>query len=171
MSFDDETKFATRLFADVARTAPQVAIVMANQLVNTETLAQLGEDNNLRVDTNSIQLEAVVATFSPSGPLKNIGDGGRVEVPHAGLLRAEGNLHLTSSLALFNDAEALASTVKTVAGENGGFVVTSVDLQIIGKTLAGNEVASNIVTMPIQLCYGCTNANICEEAATPLCAP
>ncbi len=173
-SFDDENTIATRLFADVSKTAPQVATTMKNQLINTETLAQLGEDNNLRRDTNAIQLESLSVTFSPSGPLKNIGDGGRIEVPIGTLLRSESQLHLSTKLALFKDAEALKAAVKSIAGEDGGFVVTSVDLQYFGKTLAGNEVVSNIITMPIELCHGCAaEPTACApfSAATAICIP
>lgn len=172
VNFEDDGVFASRLFADVSLTPPQVAITMKNQLVNTETFAQLGEDNNLRRDTNSILLEKLVATFSPSGPLKNIGDGGRIEIPLGTLLKSEGNLHLSSKLALFQDAEAIKAAVKAIAGD--GYVVTSVDLQYFGKTLAGNEVVSNVITIPIELCHGCaTPPTTCNPftAATPICIP
>ncbi|GEM_PF-5955719 len=172
--FDDEQIVATRLFADVAKAVPQVAIVMKNQLANTERLAQLGEDNNLRVDTNAIQMETLVATFSPSGPLKNIGDGGRLEIPLGTILKSEGELHLGTPLALFGDAEKLAKAVRDIAGESGGYVVTSVDLQYFGKTLGGNEVVSNILTMPIELCSGCApEPDTCNPftAVTPICIP
>ena len=173
-SFEDESIIATRLFVDVALTAPQVAITMKNQLANTESLAQLGEDNNLRRDTNGILLENFVATFSPSGALKNIGDGGKLDIPLGTLLRSESELHLSSPLALGRDFTALKAAVKSLAGEDGGFVVTSVDLQYFGKTLDGNDVVSNIVTMPIELCHGCAEPpTSCNpfSAATPVCVP
>lgn len=153
----DEQKITYLLKADVAKVSPQVTILMQNRLLSTEDYAQLGQDSNLRLDTNSVQLTKAEVTFG--GQLKSLG---LVQTQLGSIVSPDGSFHFSTDLVKYGNADKLKDAVSALAG-GGGLVTTSVDIQIFGKTLSGTEVVSNIITLPLELCSGCISDEVAKE--------
>lgn len=155
-SFDGDHTIATGLFADVSVGVPSHAIVMRNRLVNTEEYAPIGKDEELRTDSNIIQLQEVVVTFDPDGPYDNVGDDGVVTVPHSTLVLTGADFHLGGKFVTPDIRRQLEQATEAASGGNADAQVPSfADVQAFGRTLGGDDVESNILTVPFTFCAGC----------------
>lgn len=156
-AFTDDHIVSTKLFADVSGFVPDVGLVMRNRLANTEEYAPIGTEEQLRTDSNAIMLESMVVTFDPDGPFGGVGDGGETVNPQGTLVRSAADFHLAAELVTADLRDDLQSAANSAGGD--AIVPSFAEIQILGRTTGGENVESNVLTMPVEFCDGCRNAD------------
>jgi hypothetical protein len=140
----------------------QLGIMMENRLIDSSSYEPIGHDQNQRSNQNHIEVQGYELTFTESG-FDSLGDGGVVRTEATGLVPTDGSLWVGLDLFYpyergpWNDAYASAG------GGGGAIVPTFAELQVLGETVGGANVKSNILTVPIQVCKGCS------RPSTPIC--
>jgi hypothetical protein len=108
-----------------------IGVAMTNRLLASDAYAPIGEQNNLRVDQNPI----IIDSFQISFP-------------------SDSNLGGVDSL---DNEYRYVVDVPTGDGSAGAAIVPAlVNVQAFGTTIGGQEVESNIVGIPLNVCLGCT---------------
>lgn len=155
-----------QVFGNVRSNSFFVTVSIANQLEASDEYSPIGFDQNQRLDQNGVILERAEVTFPDDFN------------PAIGLSALDSEKALTG-LAGTNDAAfALIPLVQPgnftgwqqiiqgATGGNANVVVPAIaQIQVFGVTAAGDEVESNLLRIPIELCAGC------EALPTPLCFP
>ncbi len=145
-----------------------IGLLMENRLVDSSAYSPSGFDQNQRLDQNYIEVQEYIIKFDDTG-FDNLGDGGEIAVPSSGLVPTDGalwvNIPLFRGTASEQQAwEAAHGEAATAGGGSESSIVpTFAEIQIIGETVGGQRVRSNILTMPVEVCNGC------NYLSTPTC--
>lgn len=141
----------------------QLGLLMENRLTDSSSYAPIGERQNMRINQNEIEVQAVEVTFDSRG-LNTLGSDGELRYDSTGILPTDGNLYMTlplffpAEIAEWRDAFAIAS-----GNQSNAIVSGFAEVQVKGRTVGGSKVESNLLTIPVQLCDGC------ERPSTPIC--
>jgi hypothetical protein len=151
--------------ADASGTGFALGILMENQLVDSSSYAPIGEDQNQRLNQNHIEIQGYEMTFdSGESGFNTLGSSGDIRYEATGILPTDGTLwagvvlFYPNEVSDWQDAFQIAS-----GGQSSAIVPTFAEFQVKGRTVGGSNVESNKLTIPIQVCDGCS------RPSTPLC--
>jgi hypothetical protein len=141
-----------------------MSVVLQNRLQPSDVYSPIGENQNLRVDQNLIQVEKVSFSF-PSGSnqpgfnaldksfdfIVTVDSGGGESAAYVPIISPA-------------DIRTWEQVVSQVTGSNPSAVVPgSVEIQVSGRTTSGTEIESNLINVPFDVCLNCS------IASTPRC--
>ena len=120
---------------------------------------------HLNIHQNHIEVQSYQVTFdSEASGFSGLGDGGQLEYPSSGLVTTDGALWVSLELFRASEISAWRAAFETAAqGRENAIVPSFAEIQVRGETIGGDNVRSNILTMPIQICDGCS------QPSTSLC--
>ena len=153
--------------ADAANTGFTLGLLMENRLDDSSDYAPIGESQNMRLDQNAIEIQAYAVNFdSGDSGFNTLGADadGEIRYESTGIVPTEGVLY--SQLVLFypNEAAEWRDAFSIAAqGQSNAIVSTFAEVQVLGRTIGGAKVESNLLTLPIQICDGCA------RQTTPIC--
>ncbi len=134
-----------------------IAVSLKNRLIGSDTYAPIGEQNNLRVDQNSVILDSFQISF-PSD--SNLGGVDSLDTEYRYVASVDTGGSSSGAAVRLVDAttvQAWKAVFGGLAGNQAAAIVPAmVNLQAFGTTIGGQEVESNIVGIPINVCLGCT---------------
>jgi hypothetical protein len=134
-----------------------VPVSLKNRLLASDAYAPIGEQNNLRVDQNPIVIDSFQISF-PSD--SNLGGVDGLDSEYRYVVDVPSGDSSSGAAVRLVDATTIAAWKAVFGGLAGGnaaaIVPVLVNIQAFGTTLGGQEVESNIVGIPINVCLGCT---------------
>lgn len=134
-----------------------MAVTLENRLLGSDTYAPIGEQNNLRVDQNSIVIDSFKITFPPDS---NLGGVDSLDTEYRYVVDVKSSGSKAGAAVRLVDATTVTAWKAVFGGLTGGnadaIVPALVNVQAFGTTVGGQEVESNIVGVPINVCLGCT---------------
>ena len=138
----------------------ELGFLMENRLVDSSSYAPIGHDDNQRLDQNHIEVQGYEFNFD--GGI-SVG-GGDLRLESTGLLTTDGQLFSRVLLISPEDVnEWRASHSAASGGQDNAIVPTFIEAQVKGRTVGGDKVESNILTIPVEVCDGC------NRPSTPIC--
>lgn len=152
---------------DDANAPFQLGLLLENRLVDSSTYSAIGHDQNQRLDQNHIEIQGYEVTFDSDregfgslGPDKD----GALRYESTGLVTTDGALWVGVELFYPFEIENWQSAFQIASdGDGSAIVPTFAEVQVVGETVGGGNVKSNILTIPIQVCDGC------NLPSTPIC--
>lgn len=137
-----------------------MGVALSNRLIGSDDYAPIGEGQNLRVDQNVVIVESFEFTFPTDSNQPGV-DSLDSEFRYS----VEVDTGDGSSGAAVNlvDASNIATWKAVFGGLTGGnksaIVPAVINVQALGRTIGGQEVESNIVSVPLSVCLGCAYPN------------
>lgn len=170
-SIDDVELVSGSVFINLAEVEDSgagfsIGLLMENRLQDSSSYAPIGHDQNQRLNQNHVEVQSYEVTFDgDSTGFSNLGDGGALSYPSSGLVTTDGALWVQLELFRASEIGAWQDAFAAAAGDRDNAIVpTFAEIQVRGETVGGQNVRSNILTMPIQICDGCS------QGSTPICA-
>lgn len=136
-------------------------LALVNRLGESGELNPIGNDQNLRIDQNWVELSGLEFEFEPAAfeALNGTYDFTALVPSGDGFLHAAVPLIQPADLIQrWRPAFQAASN-----GQANAIVPALVTIKAVGETLGGEDVESNAITLPIDICDGC------GQASTPYC--
>lgn len=129
---------------------------VSNRLRPSDDYAPIGERENLRIDQNIIVLDSYTVEFPSDDNLPGLSALDR-KVQYITEVDTSGAKSGTIiSLVDPTTITAWKDVFTSVAGGQANAIVPAkVDIQVFGTTIGGEEVESNIISVPLQVCTGC----------------
>lgn len=142
-----------------------IGLLMENRLVDSSTYRPIGYDQNQRLNMNHIEIQGYEGTFdSGTSGFSNLGDGGQLRFESTGILQTDGALWVGLELFYPNEISRWREAFDIASGGQGNAIVpTFLEVQVLGETVGGSKAQSNVLTVPVQICDGCS------RASTPIC--
>ncbi len=144
----------------------QLGLMMENRLIDSSTYSPSGHDQNQRNNQNWIEVQGYEITFEGDGFTDTLGpdSNGELRVEATGLIPTDGSLWVGLELFYPNELRDWKDAFQIASGGQGNAIVpTFAEVQVVGETVGGSKVQSNILTVPIQVCNGCS------RRSTPIC--
>ena len=129
---------------------------VVNRLQKSDTYSPIGDGVNLRTDQNIVQINSFTVEFPSSDNLAGL-DALDTEIFYVAQVESDGS---KSGAAISVIDPTTIANWKTVfgavsGGQGAAIVPAKINLQAFGTTIGGQEVESNILEIPIQVCTGC----------------
>lgn len=139
-----------------------LGLLMQNRLINSAQYAPIGEDQNQRLDQNHIEIQGYEVNLGSD--FSGLGSSGDLRYEATGILPTDGTLWAGVALFYPNElADWRAAFNARSANQSNAIVPAFAEVQVVGETIGGTKVESNMLTIPIQICDGCarTTTAIC----------
>lgn len=134
-----------------------IGVAMTNRLLASDAYAPIGEQNNLRIDQNPIIIDSFQISFPPDS---NLGGVDSLDNEYRYVVDVPSGDSSSGAAVRLVDATTVTAWKAVFGGLAGGnaaaIVPALVNVQAFGTTVGGQEVESNIVGIPLNVCLGCT---------------
>lgn len=143
----------------------QIGLLLENRLIDSSSYSPSGFEENQRLNQNHVEIQSYQVTFdSDAAGFSGLGDGGQLEYPSSGLVTTDSALWVSLELFRASEISVWREAFQKAADNRENAIVPSfAEIQVRGETIGGDNVRSNILTMPIQICDGCS------QPSTPIC--
>lgn len=131
-------------------------VSLQNRLLGSDDYSPIGEEQNLRVDQNIAIIDTFTLTF-PSDSNQPGVDSLDTEFKYSVEVDSnDGSSGAAVNLVSASNAALWKQVFGGLTGNNNAAIVPAVvEVQAMGRTIGGQDVESNIVSVPLNVCLGC----------------
>jgi hypothetical protein len=143
-----------------------VNVDLQNSLTPTTNYRNLGEAAELRTEANQVEVRSFAFSFEADDNTFSL-DSLDKEVPTTRIVYPGGILHSSNTVidTATADVEAWRSVVSGITGNDPSAIGPAVlTIQATGVLQGGEEIVSNRLKMPVEICDGC------QKSTTSFCA-
>lgn len=135
-------------------------VALQNRLLGSDDYSPIGEEQNLRIDQNIAIIDTFSLTF-PSDSNQAGVDALDTEFKYSVEVEtSDSSSGAAVALVSASNAALWKQVFTSVTGGNNAAIVPAVvEVQALGKTIGGQDVESNIVSIPLNICLGCAYGN------------